>query len=47
MGIVFPENMGAMSGEHGERFHQVLPKMNRGTVKSVVQILWLTAAGFL
>jgi hypothetical protein len=39
--------MGAMSGENGEKFHQVLPKVNRSRVKNGVQIFWLAAAGIL
>ena len=46
-GNIFSENMGAMSDKHGERFHQVLPRLNRDAVKNGIQILWLAAAGFL
>ena len=42
-----PENMGAISGEHGESFYEVFPKLNRSTVKNIGQIYWLTAAGVL
>ena len=39
-----PENMGAISDEHGERFHHIFLKLERGIVENGVQIHWLTAA---
>ena len=39
-----PENMGAISDEHGERFHHIFLKLERGIVENGVQIRWLTAA---
>jgi len=37
--------MGAVSYDHGERFHQDIPILKRGTVKNGVQILWLATVG--
>jgi hypothetical protein len=44
MDFTFYENMGAISDEHGERFHHIFPKLKRGIVEKGVQICWLTAA---
>jgi len=36
--------MGAVSYDHGDRFHQDISILKRGTVKNGVQILWLATA---
>ncbi len=40
----FPENVGAICVEHGERFSHCFSKLERGIFESGVQIFWLTAA---
>jgi hypothetical protein len=36
--------MGAVSDDHGEMFHQGIPKFKTGTVQNEVQIYWLATA---
>jgi hypothetical protein len=40
----FPENLGADSDEHGERFHQEISNWKSGTRASGASICWLTTA---
>jgi len=44
MDFFFSENMGAISDEHGERFHYIFPKLKGGILENGVQICWLTSA---
>jgi hypothetical protein len=39
--------MGAVSDDHGETFHQGIPKLKTGTVQNEVQIYWLATAGVI
>jgi hypothetical protein len=34
MWIFFPKNIGAVSNEHGNRLHQIFPRLERGTVEN-------------
>jgi hypothetical protein len=43
----FPENMAAVSNEHGENIIWTFPEWKKRTGENGVQILWLTTAGVL
>jgi len=41
----FTENLGEVSDEHGERFHQDILAMEKGTKASGPQVCWQAIAG--
>jgi hypothetical protein len=41
----FPENLGAVSDEHGERFHQDIYNMKKRYQGKWSSVCWLTTAG--
>jgi len=41
----FPRNLGKVSYEHGERFHQDIMAMEKGTKASGPQVCWQNIAG--
>jgi len=44
---IFLGNMGAVSDENGERFHQDISQMEKDTAANGTQICWLITAGCL
>jgi hypothetical protein len=41
----FPENLGEVSDEHGERFHKDIISIESGTKASGPQVCWQNIAG--
>ena len=43
----FPENLGAVSNEQGEQFHQDISTVEIGTKADGVPVCWLIIVGYL